>query len=328
MKHVLITFIVFMLSLLMLAFVYYESIAPTKQNATFIIAPGESVRHIAFAMQDQGIIQDPYGFIFLAEIHRHANAIKAGEYEIQKDTPIIQIIEQMVRGDVVMHDLRIGEGWTFAQLAAQIKDEEAIKKTLDWSSTDTMLQQLSLGEGSPEGLFYPDTYFFARGYTDKEFLIHAYNRMQNFLNNAWANRSADLPYTSAYQALIAASIIEKETAVAAERGEISGVIVRRLQEGMRLQLDPTVVYGLGASYNGFLTVDDLKRDTPYNTYLHDGLPPTPIAIPSAESITAAMQPKPGVSLYFVANGDGSHTFSKTLEEHNEAVKLYRELQKQ
>lgn len=305
------------------AFAWYRTVGTTVQDITYTIEPGQSLKQMAFDLKNHGVITAPWTFILLTRLSGHATDLQAGEYFFAGNSSLVDIIQQVVRGDVVMHELRINEGWTFAQVAEQILAHDAMKKTLDWSKPNTILTQLSFSEENSEGLFYPDTYYFPRGYTDATFLTHAYTRMQEFLEKSWQLRDNNLPYDTSYQALIAASIIEKETAVSDERTEISGVIMRRLQKNMPLQMDPTVVYGLGANYDKPLTHADLKTDTPYNTYLHYGLPPTPIAIPSPASIEAALHPRPGTSLYFVANGDGSHTFSSTLDAHNQAVEIYR-----
>ncbi len=304
------------------AFFYYQSI-PSMTEKTYIVERGESLQHIAKDLHEQGVIQHPMALIVLARITGKANHIQSGEYLFEKNSTLEEILGKMVKGDVIMHHLRIGEGWTFAELAAQITLHPALEKTLDWSSPETIIHQLKLGLHKPEGLFYPDTYYFPRGYTDAAFLTRAYHDMQKLVSAVWEDRAPDLPYKMTYEALIAASIIEKETAVPTEYQEIAGVIVRRLKQHMLLQVDPTVVYGLGADYSQALTHADLAQDTPYNTYLHHGLPPTPIAFPSQAAIYAAMHPANGTTLYFVANGDGSHTFTSTLEAHNKAVAAYR-----
>jgi UPF0755 protein len=194
---------------------------------------------------------------------------------------------------------------------------------LEGVAYEQIMPRLGLAGIHPEGRFYPDTYHFPKGTTDAEFLLRAYHRMEDFLQQAWQRREQNLPFKSPYEALILASIVEKETAIPSERGKIAGVFVRRLQRGMRLQTDPTVIYGMGDAFDGDIRRRDLSADTPYNTYVHAGLTPTPIALPSGESIEAALHPQAGDALYFVATGDGGHHFSATLEAHNEAVRKYQ-----
>lgn len=295
----------------------------STQDVVYVIEPGDSLSTIANGLKKQHIIHNATVFTALAYYQNNAAHLKAGEYLFPKYSTMAMVLDKIVRGDVLMHSIRIGEGWTFAQVASTILNEDALQKTLDWHNTDTILQQLNLSEHKPEGMFYPETYHFPRNYTDAALLTLAFQNMQKFLNNAWGSRADDLPFDNPYQALIAASIIEKETALTSELAQVSGVIVRRLKKSMPLQVDPTVVFGLGAHYDKPLTKSDLKLDTPYNTYLHLGLPPTPIAIPSPLAITAALHPDNGNSLYFVAKGDGSHVFTDTLDAHNQAVKEYR-----
>jgi UPF0755 protein len=300
-----------------------EFLVKTTQDHIYIAKPGDSLKKIAQGMQAQNIIPHAQIFILLARFKGDAQMLQAGEYVFEKNSTLSMMLDKMVKGDVLMHSIRIGEGWTFAQVAAQILAVDALSKTLDWTAIDTILQQLKLSDHKPEGLFYPETYHFPRGFTDAALLTLAYQDMQKYLNTNWQTRAQDLPYENPYQALIAASIIEKETAIASELNKVAGVIVRRLQQSMLLQVDPSVVYGLGAHYEKSLTKADLKYDTPYNTYLHLGLPPTPIAIPSPGAIHAALHPEPGEALYFVARGDGSHVFSDSLAAHNQAVQEYR-----
>lgn len=296
----------------------------TTQDYVYIVAPGDSLKKISQHLEQEHIIPHAYVFTLLAIISNDAQSIQAGEYLFEKNSTLSMLLNKMVKGEVVMHHVRIGEGWTFAQIAQQIQNTDALKKTLDWTQPNTILQQLALSDKLPEGMFYPETYTFPRGFTDAQLLTLAYNDMQHFLKQAWQMRDFNIPYQDPYQALIVASIIEKETAIQSELAEISGVVVRRLQKSMLLQLDPSVVYGLGADYTKPLTKADLKFDTPYNTYMHIGLPPTPIATPSRAAIIAALHPNAGNTLYFVAKGDGSHVFSETLVAHELAVQQYRQ----
>ena len=227
------------------------------------------------------------------------------------------------RGEVVQYSLTLVEGWNFRQVRTALAKHEKIVQTLAGLTDSEVMDKLGHPGVFPEGRFFPDTYRFVRGMTDVEFLKKAYNRLDDVLAQEWNKRAADAPYTDPYQALIMASLVEKETGVPQERGQIAGVFVRRLKIGMLLQTDPTVIYGLGERYNGKLTRAHLKEANPYNTYMVAGLPPTPIAMVGREAIHAALNPVPGSSLYFVARGDGSHIFSDNLDAHNAAVREFQ-----
>jgi UPF0755 protein len=229
----------------------------------------------------------------------------------------------LVNGEVVQHSLTIIEGWTFQQLLQAVRSHPMLTQTLADADPQAVMEALAEPGTHPEGWFYPDTYRFPRGTSDVEFLRRAYRVMQQRLAAEWEKRAEGLPLKSPYEALVLASLIERETAVAAERTRIAGVFVRRLRKGMRLQTDPTVIYGMGDAYEGRIRWRDLRTDTPYNTYTRHGLPPTPIAMPSGAAINAALNPADGKELYFVSRGDGSHHFSATLEEHNAAVRCYQ-----
>jgi UPF0755 protein len=224
---------------------------------------------------------------------------------------------------VVQYNLTLVEGWTFRQVRSAVARHEKIKHTLDGLSDSEVMDKLGHTGVFPEGRFFPDTYRFVRGMTDVELLQQAYMRLDEVLAKEWAERSTDLPYRDPYQALIMASLVEKETGIPQERGQIAGVFVRRLRLGMMLQTDPTVIYGMGERYNGKITRADLREPTPYNTYTITGLPPTPIAMVGREAIHAALNPSDGTSLYFVARGDGSHVFSDDLDDHNSAVREFQ-----
>ena len=252
-----------------------------------------------------------------------AGKLKAGEFLIPVGTTPPGLLELVASGKVAQYSLTLVEGWNYREVVRAVADHPELKSTMDLGEAQDLLQAIGAIEAHPEGLFLPETYHFPRGTTDVEFLKRAYQAMQHYLESAWANRRGDLPYTSAYEVLIMASIIEKETGLGTERPMIAGVFDRRLKRGMRLQTDPTVIYGLGESFDGNLTRAHLRRDTPYNTYTRHGLTPTPIAMPGRASIEAALNPAPGDALYFVARGDGSHQFSATLEQHNQAVAEYQ-----
>ncbi|MNH16596.1 putative aminodeoxychorismate lyase [compost metagenome] len=249
--------------------------------------------------------------------------LHTGEYRMTPGMTVRELFEVWRRGDVVQYSLTLVEGWNFRQVRSALAKHEKIKQTLDGLSDAEVMDKLGHPGVFPEGRFFPDTYRFVRGMTDVEFLQQAYARLDEVLAKEWAERPADLPYRDPYQALIMASLVEKETGVPQERGQIAGVFVRRMRIGMLLQTDPTVIYGMGERYNGKITRADLREPTPYNTYTNAGLPPTPIAMVGREAIHAALNPTPGSSLYFVARGDGSHIFSDDLDAHNSAVREYQ-----
>ncbi len=298
---------------------------PINLNETrlFVVEPGASLNKIAYQLQKQGLIEHPRYLTILGRWYGQASRIKAGEYLIEPGLTPMQLLEKYVSGKVVQYALTVVEGWTFKEMLQAIHAHEKLHHTLKGSNTEEIMQQLGLPGEHPEGRFMPETYHFTAGMTDLDFLKRAYDDMEKYLQQAWTQREQDLPYQTPYEVLIMASIIEKETAVAAERPEIAGVFVRRLLKKMRLQTDPTVIYGMGENYDGNIRRKDLRQDTPYNTYTRHGLTPTPIALPSAEAIDAALHPAKGESLYFVAKGDGSHYFSTTLAEHINAVRKYQ-----
>ncbi len=254
------------------------------------------------------------------------NDIKVGEYEITENMRPADFWTMVTKGRSVQYGFTIVDGWSFKQMREALVKSPNVVQTLSGNETPEEIMALIGYEGQPyEGYFMPETYLFPRGYKDLEVLKRSYESMNGFVNEVWENRDLDLPIKNKHELLTLASIIEKETGVAHERPEISGVFVRRLQKGMRLQTDPTVIYGLGDKYRGTIYRSDLQRDTPYNTYTRDGLPPTPIAMPSVAAVYAAANPKEGDSLYFVAKGDGSgeHVFNATLDGHNKSVREYR-----
>lgn len=293
-------------------------------DVSFQIEPGSGLRQISDSLHAQGIISEPEFFHWYSRLRGKAAAIRAGEYSIRAGITPAELLDQLVAGTVVLHSLTVVEGWTFAQMQARVRGHEAIRHSDSAASGEGIMAQLGAAGTHPEGQFFPDTYWFPRGTEDMEIYRQAYSLMREKLEQAWAQRDDDIPLESAYDALILASIIEKETALESERSTISGVFSRRLQRGMRLQTDPTVIYGLGPQFDGNITRRDLATDTPYNTYTRAGLPPSPIALPGEGALQAAVRPEAGDALYFVATGraDGSHYFSATLEEHNIAVQRY------
>jgi len=293
------------------------------QSVVVEIPRGTSLRELSENLAARRIVSNPYLFIALGRITGDGSRIQAGEYAVHTGMTPRQLVALFASGKVMQHAVTIIEGWTFRQAFAAIETDDRFVKKLDGVSCDELMVRLGYPGQKPEGRFFPDTYYFTKGTTDIEILRRAHRAMAEILEEEWAGRAPGLPLSSPDDALILASIIEKEAALPAERPRIAGVFERRLALGMRLQTDPTVIYGLGNAYDGDLTKADLSENTPYNTYLHAGLPPTPIALPSRASIHAAVHPAPGDSLYFVARGDGSHQFSATLEEHNAAVRHYQ-----
>ncbi len=293
------------------------------KGTVYVVAPGTSLQALAHGLQNRGIIQYPRYLVWLGRWRGWSQQLRAGEYEIEPGTKPEQLLALFVSGKVRLHFLTIVEGWTYRQLMQAVEHSDALRHTLSAANGAEVMRRIGSKDSHPEGWFYPDTYRFPRGTTDVEFLKRAYEAMQRHLQTAWQQRAQGLPLKTPYQALILASIIEKETADPKERETIAGVFVRRLERGMRLQTDPTVIYGMGEKYKGDIRLRDLTTDTPYNTYTRDGLPPTPIAMPSAASIQAALHPAPGKALYFVSKGDGTHYFSDTLAEHNRAVRKYQ-----
>ena len=286
------------------------------------VAPGSSLSAISSELADRAIIDHPAMLRYFGRLRGDATRIQAGEYRLTPGLTSRTLLDQLVEGQVYLHQLTAIEGWRFDELRSALRAHPAvIPSDLD---SEAIMAALGAPDVHPEGQFAPDTYSFARGTSEIEILEQAYRSLQAQLEEIWSTRSPVVAVESPYEALILASIIEKETALATERRQISGVFSRRLQRGMRLQTDPTVIYGLGAQFDGNLRRADLDRDTPYNTYTRRGLPPTPIALAGGDALRAAVDPDEGLSLYFVASGlgDGSHTFSATLEEHNQAVAAY------
>ncbi|MDY6983766.1 MAG: endolytic transglycosylase MltG [Pseudomonadota bacterium] len=306
-------------------YVFFDRIdAPLKLDEPkfIIVEPGTNLRRIVRSLQAERVLPKGFDLLVYARLDGSASRIKTGEYELTPDLTARTFLQKLVDGDVVYHQVRIVEGWTLKQALDVLHAHPALVAQLD-ANDPQAIQQAFDTDTYPEGQFFPDTYNFTRGTTDVQVLQRARALMQQVLDTAWAARDANLPYASPQEALVMASIVEKETAIGAERTQIAGVFVRRLQRNMRLQTDPTVIYGLGAEFDGNLTRAHLTSDTPWNTYTRDGLPPTPIALPGRASIEASMHPDDSDALYFVARGDGSHYFSATLEEHNRAVRQYQ-----
>lgn len=295
----------------------------TAETIHFEINKGDSLKQIGYRLKAQDLIQKPHWFSMLARLKGVASKVKTGEYVIHPGITQKQLLSQFVTGEVRQYSITLPEGWAFKQMVAEINRNPAIMKTLNGASDTEVLAKLGANEKHPEGLFFPDTYFFTKNTLDTDLLKRAYQKMKKILASEWAGREGNLPLKTPYEALILASIVEKETGAVDERPIIAGVFTRRLNRRMRLQTDPTVIYGMGDSYDGDIRWRDLKQDTPYNTYVHRGLPPTPIAMPGVDAIHSVLHPEKGNSLYFVARGDGSHIFSSNLKEHNRAVDRFQ-----
>ena len=293
------------------------------QPLAFSLTQGSSLTSAARQMRQAGLLSNDGVFVWLARMLRKSTSIKAGNYQLENPVTPLELINIITKGQVMQEKLVIIEGWTFSQLHMALNDNPAIlHDTAELSKTE-ILQRLNVPEEHPEGLFFPDTYYYINGTSDLALLKRAYQTMQTHLQKSWEGRAADLPLKSPYEALILASIVEKETGQVADRSMISAVFINRLRKGMMLQTDPTVIYGVGQKFDGNLRTRDLLTDTPYNTYIRNGLPPTPIALPGLASLHATLHPEPSNALYFVSRGDGSSEFSETLTQHNRAVNRYQ-----
>ena len=324
-----ITFLVLTGVILFVGWFAYQVNKPIQLSVVpyeFSIEPGSSSRSVAKQLADAGVLRDAWSFVLLSRMMGLASSFKAGDYEIAANTSPLQLLERITKGDINQSEIRFIEGWTFSQLRQILDEHPAIRHDTTNLNDKEILRLIGASETPAEGLFFPDTYFFARGSSDTAILRRAYHAMQNQLNTAWAARAVDLPLTDPYQALILASIVEKETGRESDRTMVAGVFVNRLRLGMLLQTDPTVIYGLGKKFDGNLRKKDLLADQEYNTYTRGGLPPTPIAMPGLASIQAALNPAKTNALYFVAKGNGESHFSSNLADHNRAVSRYQKRQ--
>lgn len=294
-----------------------------KQPLVFTVDAGMTFADLNTKLKSNQLIDNPRYLEFFVRYSGLANKIKSGEYHLAPGLLPNELIDLFVSGKVIQYSMTLLEGWQIIELLQAVQANEVLEKRLNTYDSDTLMPELGYAATIPEGLFFPDTYFFPKGTTDIAFLQRAYQRLQAVLDEEWQQRDANLPYQNAYDALIMASIIEKETGLASERATIAGVFVRRLNKKMKLQTDPTVIYAMGKQFNGNIRKKDLGIDSPYNTYRYRGLPPSPIALVGREAIHAALHPEDGKSLYFVAKGDGSHYFSESLKEHNRAVAKYQ-----
>ncbi|MEG2030401.1 MAG: endolytic transglycosylase MltG [Janthinobacterium sp.] len=306
-------------------FVYWaqQPITTDGEAIPFTITPGSGAHAAGQQIADAGVPIVPILFNLLARIEGKTSKIKAGSYELKPGTTPQRLITQLARGEFAQESLTIIEGWTFRQMRVAMANHPGLKHDTAELSDKALMAKISPEYPLPEGLFFPDTYLFAKGASEMQIFRQAHTAMIGRLSEAWDKRDPALPYKNPYEALIMASIVEKETGQKSERAMIAGVFVNRLKTGMLLQTDPTVIYGMGDNYQGKIRKRDLEADTPYNTYTRGGLPPTPIALPGAQSLTAALAPARTQALYFVARGDGTSQFSANLPDHNRAVNQYQ-----
>lgn len=324
MKRVLIIGIVLLMAIAVAAVIDFQRYIHTPagegdEEIVYEVRKGASLATVSRELHAQGLISRPTYWKLLARLEDKTRRIRLGEFRLSSSMTPAEILDTLVSGATVQYSLTVLEGWTFRQMLDALREHPQIVTTDAVDDTEALMAALGQPGMHPEGWFYPDTYHFPKGTTDRAFLERSHGIMVARLEEEWAQREQGLPLESAYEALILASIVEKETAVVSERPMIAAVFLSRLRKGMRLQTDPTVIYGMGESYDGNIRKSDLLTDTPYNTYTRRGLPPTPIALPSGEAIHAVLHPAETDALYFVARGDGSHYFSTTYEEHKEAV---------
>jgi len=289
----------------------------------FSIAPGSGLRSATRQIREAGVDIRPWQFNLIARVTGNQTGIKAGSYEIAEGTTAWQLLQKITSGDFSLAEITFIEGWTFRQVRRALDAHADVLHELGRLNEAEIMEKLGSPGAQPEGWFFPDTYLFAKGTTDLAILLRAHHAMQKRLESAWNDRAPDSPLRSTYEALILASIVEKETGSPEDRARIAGVFINRMRIGMRLQTDPTVIYGMGERFDGNLRKRDLLADTPFNTYTRNGLPPTPIAMPGLASLQAALHPAQSDALYFVAKGDGASQFSRTLDEHNRAVARYQ-----
>jgi len=302
---------------------YLDEPLPLKESYSYELKPGSNYIRVLNELNQAGLLGETHYLRWYGRLTGKARHIKAGEYEIPAGMTARQLVDMLISGKVRQYALTLVEGWNFRQVMDAVHSHPSLEHTLQGMSDEALMERLGHAGEHPEGRFLPDTYHFPKNLSDVAFLQRAYNAMASLLAQEWEARAVGLPLDTAYEALILASIVEKETGLASERQAIAGVFVRRLEKRMRLQTDPTVIYGMGERYKGNIRKSDLLEDTPYNTYRRFGLPPTPIAMPGRDAIHATLHPDDSKNIYFVARGDGSHHFSATLEEHNNAVIKYQ-----
>ncbi|MGV0887160.1 endolytic transglycosylase MltG [Acinetobacter venetianus] len=316
---------IFLLGLVILCILWanlFKNYPVDGKKQLLVISSGDTYSRFIDRLAKEGKVSLPIVLKLYQKFLIH-DTMKAGVYEVTQGMSIRQVLSMLSDAEnAQMNRILVIEGTTFKQLVQNLKKDSNVTKTILDLPQDQLLKALDIPYSHPEGLFAPDTYFFAKGETDKKILTDLYHRQMKSLDEAWANKASNLPYKDKYEALIMASIIEKETSLDSELQQVSGVFVRRLKIGMRLQTDPTVIYGMGDNYKGNITRNDLRTPTSYNTYTINGLPPTPIALPSKKAIEAAMHPDNAENIYFVATGNGGHKFTASLEDHNRAVQEY------
>lgn len=318
-----------LLAALLVAFVFWQQHQAIQQplhldgERLLEVPVGSTPGGLLNRLEREGVLEGAFWLRQYWRFNLADQSLHSGEYRMRPGMTARELLELWIKGEVVQYSLTLVEGWNIRQVRTALAGEEKLKQTLTQLSDEDLMRELGEPGVHPEGRFFPDTYRYVRGMSDLDLLTQANRRLKQVLAEEWTQRAEGLPYKDPYQALIMASIIEKETGVPAERGQIAGVFVRRLSKGMRLQTDPTVIYGMGELYTGKIRRSHLREATPYNTYVINGLPPTPIAMVGREAIHAALHPEDGDSLYFVARGDGSHVFSATLEAHTRAVREFQ-----
>jgi UPF0755 protein len=305
--------------------VLYQAAVPSK--VIIEITNGDSFGEITRKLLAQNITINPFWLKVVAYQKGIINNLKPGEYELMPGLTAAQILTQFAEGKSIRYSVTFPEGWNLKEILQTLAKTSNLEQTLTHLSVADISKKLGINEYNPEGWLFPDTYYFEKKATDISILTRAHSKMQDVLKVEWQQKEPELPYKTPYEALIMASIVEKETGAKTERPQIAGVFVRRLAKGMLLQTDPTVIYGMGDKYKGNIRANDLTTKTPYNTYVVSGLPPTPIAMPGRDAIHAALHPEKGDSFYFVAKGDGSHQFSATLTDHNQAVNNFQKHKK-
>lgn len=297
--------------------------AVTQKPVYIEIKKGESFNRITSKLIEHNVSINPYWFKLIAYQNKVTGKLKAGEYILNPGLNAPELLDLFVSGKSRQYSITFPEGWRFKEIRQEILKNSLITQTLEGMSDEDVMERIDPAYKNPEGLFFPDTYYFEKNMTDLSLLKRAYYKMKQVLNTEWDEKEVGLPLENPYQALILASIVEKETGAVPERPQIAGVFIQRLRKGMLLQTDPTVIYGMGDSYKGNIRAKDLVTPTPYNTYVIKGLPPTPIAMPGQEAIHAVLHPAKTKNLYFVSRGDGTHVFSTTLKEHNRAVNIFQ-----
>lgn len=303
---------------------YAHSELPMQQSpVTFELRAGSGLKGVATRLAAAGVLEHPELFVLIGRLRGDAGNLKAGNYEFARPLTPLDLLQQITRGDVTQVTITFVEGWTFRQVRKALQEHPKVKNETAGLSETELLAKLGIEQPSAEGWFFPDTYHFGEGSSDLMILRRAHRLMLRHLDREWGRRAPDLPLKSPLEALILASIVEKETGRPEERGLVAAVFINRLRIGMRLQTDPTVIYGMGEAFDGNIRKRDLTTDTPYNTYTRSGLPPTPIAMPGLDSLRATLNPASSDAMYFVSRGDGTSVFSRTLAEHERAVTRYQ-----